>query len=474
MPARNLGLRSVAVAGAVTVGLLLTPILIARAPAASAADPWLWLEDIHGARALQWVREQNEKTLARYDHDPLYTTLYPQALAVLNSESRVPEIDQRGPYVYNLWQDEAHPRGLYRRATVESFRRNAPAWQAVIDIDALSAKEGKPWAFGGITCLPTDYVHCLVSLAPGGGDAVERREFDADARQFVPGGFFLPTAKSNVSWLDADTLYVGTDFGPGTLTESGYPRVARIWKRGTPLADAPTIYEAPKTSVSAHARRIRTSEGDIDILTDRITTWRAQVFQIRAGGRMERLELPETANIDGGHKGALVVSLKEDWTRGGVTYPNGSVLLADPAALRGGDGRITVLVQPSASEVVQAVHPMPQGILVTMLDNVRGRLYRVQADATGVHRAAIPFPDNGALHVMSTSDETGEAFVEYRVVPHAAHALLRRLRIDRGASGDGAGADVRQQPVRRPAALGHLEGRYPHPVFRRRAEGNDV
>src|SRR5262245_11621676 len=226
-------------------------------------DPWLWLEDIDGSRALQWVHEQNDKTLARYSSDPLYKVLYPDARAVLDSKSRVPDVDHRGDYVYNLWQDKTHPRGLYRRATVASFRDGAPQWQPVIDIDALSARENRPWAFGGITCLSPTYVHCIVALSPGGGDAVERREFNVDTFTFADGGFGTPTAKSRVGWVDQDTLYVGTDFGAGTLTQSGYPRVAKIWNRGTALSDAKTIFETAATSVGAHAHRIRTARGDI-------------------------------------------------------------------------------------------------------------------------------------------------------------------------------------------------------------------
>jgi prolyl oligopeptidase len=394
-----------------------TPVRAAGAsPSGQAApssdDPWQWLEDVEGTRALQWVHEQNDKTLARYTGDPLYKTLYPEALAVLDSQSRVPDVAQRGEYVYNLWQDKGHPRGLYRRATVTSFRGGVPEWQPVLDVDALSARENKPWAFGGITCLSPAYVHCIVSLAPGGGDAVERREFNADTLAFVDGGFVLPTAKSRVGWMDQDTLYIGTDFGAGSLTESGYPRAAKIWKRGTPLANARMIYETAATSVGANAHRIRTARGDIDLVTEQLTTWRSHVFQI-VGDDMKRLDLPETARIDGGFDGALVVSLKEDWTRGGSTYPNGSVILVDPAALRGGAGDVKVLVTPTTSEVVSGVEPMPQGIVVTMLDNVRGRLYRIVPGASGVRREPIPFPDNGALHVMSTSDETGEIFAEY-------------------------------------------------------------
>ena len=382
------------------------------AAAGSGSDPYLWLENIGGARALAWVHGQNQQTFARYRHDPLFQALHKDALAVLESKSRVPRVRQFGRYVYNLWQDQDHPRGLYRRASVASFRENRPDWQTVLDIDGLSKKEGQRWAFHGMTCLAPAYVHCMVSLAPGGGDAVQMREFNTRTLRFVKGGFFLPTAKSSVDWVDADTLYVGTDFGKGSLTDSGYPRAARIWKRGTPLAQARPLYQASTKSVAAQAQRIRTSAGHIDVVSDQVTFWKACYFQV-LNGRLERLHLPETAVIDGGYKGRLVISLKADWHRGGDTYPDGSVILADPAALRGGAGQVLLLVQPTSSQVVESVDPMPQGVLVTMLDNVRGRLYRYQADGTGVHRQAIPFPDNGALSVMSTSDETGEAFIKY-------------------------------------------------------------
>ncbi len=389
---------------AVSIGLL--------GAAAPSTDPHLWLEEVEGEDALAWVHKQNERTFERLKPKPDYPALYRDALAVLDSKSRIPEIDQRGSYLYNLWKDVDHPRGLYRRTTVESLRGKRPHWGTVLDIDALSKTEGKTWAFGGMNCLPPAYTACLLSLSPGGGDAAEVREFDASTLKVVDGGFRLPTAKSQVAWVDESTLYVGTDFGDGSLTTSGYPRIVKVWKRGTPLGEARTLYEAEPTSVSANARRIRTSAGDIDLLTDQLSFWRARVYQV-LDGKLERLDLPETARIPGGYDGKLVISLKEDWTRGGRTYPNGSVLLADPAALRGGDGAVQLLVRPTRGEVVQAVDPMPQGIFLTMLDDVRGRLDRVEISSGPLRRQSIPFPDHGAIDVASTSDETGDVFVEY-------------------------------------------------------------
>jgi prolyl oligopeptidase len=378
------------------------------------ADPYLWLEDISGPRALSWVEEQNERTFARLKSLPDYKALHHDALSVLDAKSRIPEIHQMAGYLYNLWKDSDHPRGLYRRALVEGFRRAEPPWQTVLDVDALAQAERKGWAFDGMTALPPEYRFALVRLSPGGGDAFETREFDATTLSFVSKGFSLPAAKSDVSWIDADHLFVGTDFGPGTLTRSGYPRSVRIWKRGTPLSEASLVYEGPETSVRAAGRRIRTARGDIDIVTDELTFWKAKQFQL-VRGTLEWLDIPETAVIAGGYDGRLLLRLRDDWLRGPIKYQAGSVLLADPAALRGAGERegLRVLFQPATNEVLQGVAPMPQGIFLTLLDDVRGRLYRYEVSSGTVRRQLIPFPDNGSLHVTSTSDETGDVFVKY-------------------------------------------------------------
>ena len=376
------------------------------------ADPYLWLENVSGAKALSWVAEQNERAFKRLKSAPEYEGLYRDALAVLDSKSRIPEVHQMAGFLYNLWKDNEHPRGLYRRVSLADFHRPEPPWETVLDVDALARKEGKPWAFGGVIGLPPDFRRALVLLSPGGGDAIEVREFDTQTLSFVKDGFFLPVAKSAVSWMDPDTLFVGTDFGPGSLTGSGYPRIMKSWKRGVALADAPVVYEAPPASVSASAQRIRTSAGDIDLVADHRTFWKSRFFQL-VDGRLERLDLPETAVIAKGYQGRLVVELKADWQRGSRRYLAGSVLLASPAALRGPGNEPQVLFQPATNEVVRSVTAMPQGIFLTLLDDVRGRLYRYEASGSTFRRQIVPFPDNGALGIQSASDETGDLFVQY-------------------------------------------------------------
>jgi prolyl oligopeptidase len=422
------------------------------APPATAAgpdDPYLWLEDVDGASQLAWVKEHNAATTQRLTSRPLYGELYQDALAVLESSSRLPDVTPHGGWLYNLWRDPAHPRGLFRRATPAEFRRDQPAWQTVLDVDALAKSEGKPWAFGGAVWLPPENRRCLMRLAPSGGDAAEEREFDVDKLAFVPGGFVLPAAKSSVAWRDADTLFVATNFGPGTLTESGYPRVLKLWRRGTPLASAEKVYEAPKTSVRVSARRLRTRAGDIDLVNESLTFWTAKHFQL-VDGQLRELALPLSAVVVDGFRGKLVVRLRDDWTFNGAQYRAGSIVLVDPASLRGGTGSGELLVAPTDREVVEYARVAPDAILVGVLDNVRGRLYRYTPGESGWTRQAIPFADNGTLRAAADSD-TGDALVVYEsfltpptayFVPAGGHEP-ERLRGE-SPTFDGSRFEVRQ------------------------------
>ncbi|MES2402904.1 MAG: S9 family peptidase, partial [Pseudomonadota bacterium] len=168
------------------------------APATGAAsdDPYLWLEDIRGARSMDWVHAQNAITKKVFMESPEFDETRGEILEVLDSEARIPYVQRMGDYLYNFWQDKTHPRGIWRRTTLAEFGKSAPEWETVLDIDALNKAEGKKWVFKGTECMKPDYVHCLVSLSPGGGDAVEVREFDLPSKSFIKGGFFLPVAKT--------------------------------------------------------------------------------------------------------------------------------------------------------------------------------------------------------------------------------------------------------------------------------------
>ena len=343
---------------------------------------------------------------------------YATALAALDAPSRLPDVEQRGGWIYNFWKDEAHPRGIYRRATLEEFRKPEPAWETVLDIDSLAQQENTPWVFHGMDCLPPEYRKCLVSLSPGGGDAEEVREFDTEALAFVFDGFFVPTAKTGIAWRDADSVFLGTDFGPGSMTESGYPRQVRLWTRGTPRARAPVLFETKPKSVSAYGLRLRSDDGDVDLIVDNRTFWENDYYQLLPDGSLHPLELPATARIDDLYRGRLIISLKDDWQRGERLLKRDSVLLVHPSVLRAtGEGArggsLDVLAESSGSEVVLGATAAKSGILVSVLDNVRGRLYRYEEAESGWTRRQIALPDNGSLAIGSVDGTSGDAFVTF-------------------------------------------------------------
>lgn len=380
-------------------------------------DPYLWLEEIDSERALAWVRAHNEATHEALASTPLFDTLYANALSALNSSSRIPSVSVRGEWLYDFWRDEAHPRGLYRRTTLASLRGSAPEWQTVLDIDSLAAAEEIAWVFHGMRCLPPEHRHCLVALSPGGTDADEVREWDMATLSFVDDGFRLPVARSSVSWRDANSVYVGTDFGPRSMTTSGYPRIVKLWRRGEPLERATTLFEGDSTSVSTFGHRIRTDGGDLDLIGESTSFWETERYQI-VDGVLHRLDLPASAEVEDGWMGRFVVSLTEDWVRGDDVYRAGSVLVIDPIALRGGGvigpGRIDALFEPRGGEVLSSVSVTDRGILLTLLDDVRGRVWRYESTGGPWTRRAVRFPDNGAVEITSVDDESGDFFATFQ------------------------------------------------------------
>jgi prolyl oligopeptidase len=386
-------------------------------PAMSVAvedDPYLWLEEVDGEKALDWVRAENARTAERLTESPLFKELQAQALDVLNSASRLPQVSQRGDWLYNFWRDENNPRGIYRRTTLAEFANAEPEWETVLDIDALSAAEGEQWVFKGMSCLPKENRLCMVRLSPGGGDAVVIREFDAVEKSFIEGGFRLPLAKQSVSWIDKDSLYLSSDFGEGSMTDSGYPRIVKLWKRGTAPEDAMTLHEGERASVSVGAFRMRSDGGDVDVAYESPSFWTIHMYHL-VDDEKRRLMMPDSANIDGLYQGRLIISLKQDWQRGEQSLPQGAVLIASPQELYAETGdALEVLIQPDDRTVVEGVATTNDSILVTVLENVRGRIYRYTASPEGGwSKELVPFPDNGALNVTSTDDESGSFFASY-------------------------------------------------------------
>jgi len=377
----------------VLVGLVLASVV-----GAGEGDPWLWLEEIDGERPLEWVAQQNRRTTSALEAVPEYGPVYERSLAILDSEDRIPYPAVLGSYAYNFWQDSEHERGVWRRTTLDSYRTAEPRWEVLLDLDELAEREGVPWVSRGANCLPPEYARCVVSLSRGGSDAVTLREFDTVARAFVPDGFVAPEAKTFFAWKDADTLWIATDFGEGTLTTSGYPRQVREWRRGTPLEEARVIFEGSPDDVLVAGEALHAPDGRYDVIV-RVKTFFDTESYLVLGGRLVRLDLPNDAQGHGIFRDHLLLSLRSDWTVGDTVYPQGALLAMGLDGLLRGEPSAEVLFMPTETVFLEDVATTRDRVLMTTLDHVKGRLYAISLDSGAWTREEIALPGLGTVGV---------------------------------------------------------------------------
>jgi prolyl oligopeptidase len=418
-----------------TIGISAAAASIAAA-APPAADPNLYLEQIDGARALAKVRGWNAATLAVLEKQPGFADYRAKALALLSTNQKIAEPDRiLGNKVLNFWQDEQHPRGIWRVSPLADFAAGHPQWRTLIDIDAMSNADNKKWVFKGATCLSPAYVDCMVSLSNGGGDAVEVREFDLDKAAFIPNGFFLPNAKTEVSWAGPDALFVGTDFGPGTLTDSGYARIVKLWKRGTPLSAATQLAEGQKSDVSVSARSLVDGDRTWPILTRAVDFYHHKVWHIAPDGHLVPSPLPEDADIEDVLDGRVIASLKTPWQG----HAAGTlVAYSIPDLLAGRTPAIETVFVPNEHQAVEQVSASRSRLWVKYLEDVSGRLAALTRAPDGTWSSApVALPDKSTIHLNATASTSDLAFATvegmltpptlFRAEPGAPPAVVQSL-----------------------------------------------
>ncbi len=335
-------------------------------------DPYLWLEDVTGEKALAWAKEQDKQSQGELEAKPEFKALQQKLLAIYTSKERIPQVVKRRGWLYNFWQDEANPRGVWRRTTLGEYRKKDPAWETVIDLGKLSADENEKWVWKGSHCLYPDYARCLISLSRGGADAVEIREFDTIAKAWVKDGFRAPESKGSSAWRDADTVYAARDFGPGSLTRSGYPRIVKEWKRGTPLGEAKTIYEAGVADVAAGATVVNEPTRRYEILSRSIDTRRTEEF-LRVGDRWVPLATPHDADV-AIFNGMLMARLRTDWKPADETFKAGTLISTDLDAFVAGKRAFDVVFEPAYRVSLQTYTVTRDFLVLDVLDNVNGRV----------------------------------------------------------------------------------------------------
>jgi prolyl oligopeptidase len=378
-------------------------------------DKYLWLEDQESPRALDWVKAEDARSLKIIEADPHYATFDAEALKIAESPGRLPSPEQRNGEIYNLWRDASHINGIYRKTSLADYLTPHPHWQTVIDYDALGKQDKVKWVAHGLDCLyPGDH-YCMVVLSAGGEDADTQREFDLKSGQFVPNGFVLPHSKQSVAWLDKDTLIVARDWGPGTMTASGYPFVVKLWKRGTPLDSAKEVFRGKPTDLGAGGYTIHDAkQHTLTLFSRNITIFSSQTFVLTPEGPKE-LMIPAKSNITGMLDGRVLLSIDEDWKPAGQiqTFKQGSLLemklsdvLKDPA-----HPKPTIVFAPTADEFLQSAATTKSRLLITTLKHVQGRAYIYSPTLTGWSHRELPVPQNVSVSIESTDDSSDNFFL---------------------------------------------------------------
>ncbi|HEU4773882.1 MAG TPA: prolyl oligopeptidase family serine peptidase [Lysobacter sp.] len=337
------------------------------------SDPYLWLEDVEGAKALDWVKARNAATEAELASTPAFKQLEAQILAVLDSDAKIPYVGKIGDYYYNFWKDAQHQRGIWRRTTLAEFRKDAPKWETVIDLDALNKVEGENWVWHGADCLKPEYQRCLVALSRGGADADVTREFDLTTQSWVKDGFFRDEAKGGLGWIDRDTVYVFTDFGPGSMTESGYPRIVKQWTRGTPMSAATVVYEGQPGDMYIAAGHDHTPGYERDFVSRTLAFYNDELYLRGADGTLTKVDAPNSANKSV-HKDWLVLELRDPYIAGGKTWPAGSLIATNFDAFMAGKREFTALFEPAETTSLASSSWTANHLVLNVLDDVNNRL----------------------------------------------------------------------------------------------------
>jgi len=414
--------------------------------AATSDDPYIWLEDVYSPKALQWVEAHNAKSTAVLEGDARYKGFYDQALAIAQAKDRIPVGSFIGGQVYNFWQDEDHVRGIWRRATPESYASGNPSWETVLDLDALASAEKANWVWKGAQCARPLDRRCLINLSDGGEDAVTVREFDLKTNSFVKGGFVLPKGKQDVAWENENSLLVSREWKKGQLTKSGYAYVIKRLKRGQALSSAVELFRGTKDDVSASTAVLRDSQNrTLPVIVEGTDFWHSKKFLIGPKG-VRRVAIPDKAQFVDLIGGRAIIQSQEEWSPAGSNqkFPAGSLLSVDLAQLRANPARLkpTLIYQAGPREALQGAAAAKDVLLVSTLDNVRGRTLLFRPGPNGSWtRSALDLPDNSSVGIADTSRTDDRALL-------TVTGFLTPPSLWLADAGKGAASEIMRQPAK--------------------------
>ena len=371
----------------------------AEEPAKVTDDQYAWMEEVTGDKPLEWVRAQNARTEAEITTTQGFKQLEAGILKMLDSDAKIPGVQKIGDYYYNFWKDQNHERGIWRRTTLEEYRKPQPQWDTVLDLDALNKAEGENWVWHGANCLRPEYTRCLIALSRGGADANVTREFDLGTRQWVKDGFFRSEAKGALGWKDADTVYAYTDFGPGSMTPSGYPRIVKEWKRGTPISAASVVYEGTNDDMYIAAFHDDTPGFERDFVSRTIAFYNNELYLRGADGKLSKIDVPNSVS-KGVVREWLTLELREPWEVGGKTYKAGSLLATNFDGFMAGKREFDVLFEPTDSTSLAGATWTKNHVVLNVMDDVKNKLIVLTHGKDGWTRKPMPV---GSLEFGTTS-----------------------------------------------------------------------
>jgi prolyl oligopeptidase len=373
-------------------------------------DPYLWLEDVGGEKALDWVRERNAKTQSKFEADDSFTELRDDLLTILDSDERIPFVSKSGEFYYNFWRDKTNERGLWRRTTLDDFRSPNPQWEIVLDLDALAKEEGENWVWDGAELLRPDYDRALIGLSRGGADASVTREFDLTTKSFVADGFERPEAKGNLTWIDRDSVFAFTDFGEGTLTSSGYPRIAKLWKRGTPIEKAQVVYEGTAADMYISASHDDSPGFERNFVNRTLAFYNDEMYLRSASGELEKIDAPNSANKSVFQE-HLFLELREAWEVNGKTYQAGALLVAKFDDFMQGKRKFDIAFEPTDRTSLASFAPTKDHVLLNVLEDVKNRIYVLTPTAAGWTKQPLAgAPQIGTVSVGPVDPDESNAY----------------------------------------------------------------
>ncbi len=395
--------------------LLPWALLFACVIAHAEDDPYLWLEDVEGEKALAWVEEQNKQSLGYLEALPTFEKFRDRNLEIYDSEERIAYPALRGDYVYNYWRDANNKRGIWRRATLADYAAGKSDWDIILDLDKLAEQDGEDWVWKGSSCLRPEYRHCLLRLSRGGADAVVVREFDIEKRAFVDDGFYLAEAKTQLSWIDEDSVYVGTDFGEGSLTDSGYARTARVWERGVPIEEAREVFAGKQADVSAGVFRTWDQDTPYDIAYRAPSFYSSESYLLGDDGKPTRIDIPDDADLQGIMNGQMIVELKSDWKPSDTSYPQGSVISIDFARFMKGARDFDVIFAPTGSVAIKrgGVVSTRDYVILNLLDDVVSRMMRFSYVDGEWQGEDIEAEALGSINLVTAAEDSNVFFFSY-------------------------------------------------------------